>query len=363
MKPLRFQHHIIDATPAGTCNDVTLIADINGDGFGDIIIGGKFGPGEGNPPATGNLVWYEYPTWQRHVIGCGELEAGGVIADLTGNGRPDIIAGEQGRGRNLYWWEHPGDDPAQRWTRRLITDCFERYHDQAIGDIDDDGEDELVVLSQNVKKLVYFDIPDNPRVEPWPDECCHVIADDVHLEGVRVVDIDGDGRNEILAGNCIFTPGSDPTGAWQRRALIEPFAQARTAVGDLNGDGFLDTVLSEGESKVARLLWLEGPDFTVAHELRNDLFNPHSLEVADFDGSGTLDIFCGEMHLGQENEPRILIFRNRGDGTFEEQVIPCPEGIHEGKLADIGNAGRPSIIGKPYSPYNKVEWWENLGPR
>jgi len=285
VKPVKFVHRVIDPAPAGCENDVTLIADVNGDGFNDIIIGGKFAPGEGRQEATENLVWYEYPTWQRHTIGCGELEAGGVVCDLTGNGKPDLIIGEQIRRNNLFWWECP-PDPTQRWKRRLITDRFEKYHDQAIGDVDGDGEDELVFLSQRSKILGYFDIPSDPTVEPWPDSHCHIIAEDVVLEGLRVVDIDGDGVNEIVAGANYFKPDGDPTKPWQHVVLIDPFEAARAAVADINGDGHLDIILAEGESYPAKLVWLEGPDFKQVHTLREDLCHPHSLELADFNNTG-----------------------------------------------------------------------------
>jgi len=357
VSPLRFRHTVIDAAPAGSENDILLIADVNGDGQLDIIVGGKFGPGEGRPAAAGNLVWYEHPTWERHTIGCGELEAGGVAWDLTGTGRPDVVAGEQHNGRHLYWWENP-PDPTQRWTRRVITDRFLKYHDQAVGDVDGDGKGELVILSQQARKAVYFDIPADPRVEPWPETSCHLIADGVEVEGARIADVDGDGVNEIVAGANLFKPGGDPREPWGRRVLIDGFAQARVALADLNGDGHVDIVLAEGESHPGRLVWLEGPDFAELHVLRDDLFHPHSLEVADFTGNGRADIFCGEMHLGKNPAPKLLLMLNDGTGRFEQMTIDCPQGTHEAKVADIGSTGRPSIIGKPYLPHSQVDLWQ-----
>ena len=57
IRPVTFEHKIIDSDPAGWENDVTLIADVNGNGLNDIIIAGKYGPGEGRPAADGNVVW------------------------------------------------------------------------------------------------------------------------------------------------------------------------------------------------------------------------------------------------------------------------------------------------------------------
>ena len=355
-KKISFEHGVIDDNPAGSENDVTLIADVNGNGLNDIIIGGKYGPGDGRPVADGNLVWYEAPHWNRHVIGFGKLEAGGVTMDLTGNGRLDLVIGEQYDGKCLYWWENPAD-PKQRWTRRLITDSFQKYHDQAVGDVDGDGVDELVVISQVARTLLYYDIPEDPTVEPWPESCRNIIATDVELEGLRVVDIDGDGVNEIVAGANYFKREGN---TWRQVALIEPFAAARAEVADLNGNGHLDIVLAEGESYPGRLLWCEGPEFTKVHVLHESLCHPHSLEVADFNQSGSLDIFTGEMHLNKNPAPKLYIYLNDGDGNFEPMEIDCPQGTHEAKVGDIDASGRPSIVGKPYMPHCQIDIWMNV---
>ena len=352
---LKLKHTVIDPEPLGICNDVLLIADVDGDGNNDVIMGGKFD--RTGAPDTGQLAWYRYPNWERFYIGTAELEAGGLTYDLTGNGKPDIIIGEQWNGHKLFWWENP-QDPTQPWKRRLITDKFWKYHDQAIGDVDGDGKDELIVLSQRAKVLAYFDIPEDPRVEPWPEANCHIIYDDIDVEGACVVDIDGDGVMEIVAGDNIFKHTGDPTAKWERRKLLDDFNLARCVVADINGDGQLDILLSEGETHKARVLWLEGPDFTKQHILRDDLFNPHSLEVADFTGNGSLDIFTGEMHLNKNQNPKLVLFLNDGKGNFEEQVIDCPQGTHEAKVGYFGESKRPVIVGKPYEPYNQVDMWE-----
>lgn len=347
---LTFRHETIDPNPPGSEHDITLIGDINGDGKPEIIIGGKKGPP--------NLFWYENGTWARHDIAeSPELEAGGVLVDVNGNGRLDIVVGQQWGGKELYWFENP-EDPTQPWPRHLIDNRFEKYHDQAVGDIDGDGEDELVVLSQNAGVLVYYKIPDDPTVSPWPLESCHLIASDTgpNLEGLRIVDLDGNGRNVIIAGPNVFRRQDD--GSWRPTCFAPDFVQTRSAVADLTGDGSLDIVIAEGENHTAKLAVCLAPDYK-PRILRDDLFNPHSLEIADFDGDGRPDIFVGEMGLGKNENPRLYIFRNLGGGKFEEVVIQ--EGIptHEAKVADLTGDGRPDIIGKPYDPERHIDVWFN----
>jgi hypothetical protein len=344
---LRFRHEVIDPNPPGSEHDIVLLFDVNGDGRRDIVIGGKRG--------DVNLFWYENPTWARHdMASAPDLEAGGVVVDVNRDGRLDIIAGQQWGGHELYWFECP-PDPTKPWPKHVMENRFEKYHDQAVGDVDGDGQPEIVALSQNSRVLVYYDLPADPYAEPWPTECCHMIAEGlVEVEGLAIVDLDGDGRTEIIAGTNIFRPGARPADPWQRETFADGFAQTRIAVADLDGDGRLEIVLSEGESDRGRLAWCRPPDRR-PQVLRADLFHPHSLEIADFDGDGRPDVLVGEMGLGRNPDPKLIVYRNRGAGQFEEAIIQHGIPTHEAKVADMNGDGRPDIVGKPYMPERHID--------
>lgn len=336
---MKFEHVIIDNDPVGLQMDVCLIGDVNGDGKNDIVIGGKRG--------EGNIVWYENPSWARHTIGTASLEAGGCLVDINGSGRLDLYVGnpkDADPNTELYWFECP-EDPTQLWTRHLITDKYVKYHDQAVGDVDGDGKMELLFASQGSQVLGYFDVPDDPTVEPWPDDCLHVIAEDCHVEGLVIVDLDGDGENEVIAGPGFFKRQAD--GSWTQTVIAEDFDPRTLAnIGDFDGDGQVDILLSEGELDAGKVAWFKGPNWE-----RYDLgafFHPHTLEVADFDGDGQLDILVGEMGLKKHENPRQVIFRNVGNGQFEEEVVGNLA-MHGGKAGDITGNGLPDIVGKPYS--------------
>jgi hypothetical protein len=348
---MKFEHKVIDASPAGTLNDVCLITDVNGNGYNDIIIGGKQG--------EGNVVWYEYPDWKRHPIGNGSLEAGGIMYDVNGNGRSDLIAGEQ-QGPNLYWYENSGD-PGKEWTRRVICKDFCNYHDQAIGDIDNDGEAELVVPSQGQGKkngiIVYYDLPADPTVGPWPQENQHEINRGLVLEGMVVTDLDGDGQNELVAGSHWF---KKENGEWKVHTIDDSYRLLCVKTGDLFGDGKEIIVMTEGESFPGRVAWVSPYPELKVQVLANDLFHPHSLALADICGNGRLDIFVGEMGLGKHQEPKLMVFENNGDGTFKKHIISEGVPTHNATVGDIGKSGSMSIVGKPYNPENQVDLWLNL---
>lgn len=350
---LVFKHRCIDAHPAGTENDVCLIGDLTGNGLNDIVIGGKHG--------SQNLVWYENPSWERHTIRTAHLEAGGVLADVNGNGRLDLVAGNPLDGQpntELYWFQCP-PDPHTLWTRHVITTQFVKYHDQAVGDVDRDGQPEIVFTSQHSKIVGYYDIPADPTVTPWPDDHLHLIAEGLSVEGLCVADVDGDGENEIVAGPNVFK--RDQSGAWMRTELGPGWRETRVAVADLNRNGMLDIIVAEGEADEGRVAWFEAPNWKM-NLLATGCFHPHSLDVADLTGNGWADIFVGEMGLRSYANPREMVFCNLGEGQFHMQVVGNLA-THDAKLGDVTGNGVPDIVGKPYSPGNQVDIWINLTPR
>jgi hypothetical protein len=270
---------------------------------------------------------------------------------VSGNGRPDIVAGTQLGSHELYWFECPSD-PTARWPVRVIEDRFEKYHDQIAADIDSDGEAEIIFSSQKSAVIAYYDVPADPSAEPWPRECFHLLAEGVpDVEGLAVADLFGEGP-VLVAGPSIIRPGRGP------ERFAPGFEKTRVAVADLDSDGELEIVLCEGESHPGRLAVCHLPDLA-PRVLRDDLFHPHSLAVADFDGSGRPDIFVAEMGLGRNPEPRIFVYRNLGRGEFEEEIVARGVPTHEAKVADMTGDGRPDIVGKPYDPERHIDVWLN----
>lgn len=379
---LAFRHEVIDPDPPCGKLGFCLTTDLTGNGRKDVIVGGA---GDGYPGrrfitaaerrnvptfralrsligmAESNLFWYENPGFERHEVAVvPHLDVGAAVGDLTGDGRPNVVAG-QGLGHHeVYWFEVP-DDPREPWEPHLLTDAFEKYHDLEVADVDDDGEPEVVGLSQESETLFYYDVPADPRESPWPDDCLHVVAEDREAEGLAVVDLDSDGTTEIVAGTRVYWPGPDD--AWVSEAIATGWDQTRVAVADLDGDDELEVVFAEGDSPhlgshPGRVAWFDPPDWE-ATVLKRDLFCPHSLQVADFSGNGRLDIFVAEMGLGENATPQQFIFLNRGEGEFEERTVATGVATHEAKAADLTGDGRPDVVGKSYGPEHHVDAWYN----
>lgn len=377
---LSFRHDTIDPTPPSGRLGFCLPTDLTGNGHPDLIVGGMGAERfqvMGRDVARGhplfgrllkrlretNLFWYENPGWERHTMfeTPNQKLFGNALADLDGDGRVDLIAAQGFGGSDVYWFEQP-EDPRDVWNRHRLFDDFEMHHDVVYGDVDNDGDPEIVALSQGSEVVYYYDVPDDPTETPWADEHRHVIDNDTSLEGAAIVDIDGDGRNELLAGTTIYRQSPDGE-EWEKETIVEGWDWIRTAVADLDGDGDLEVVFSEGDSPhlddhPGRVGIFDPPDWEPTI-LRDDMFCPHSLQIADFDGDGNPDIYVAEMGLGTNEDPEHLLFRNLGDGRFEEHTLDTGIETHEAKAVDINGNGRPDIVGKSYEPDVHVDVWYN----
>jgi len=378
---LAFRHETIDPNAPSERLVFCEPVDLTGNGYQDVIIGGKgapdnlhiFGVGTTYPnyrrrlrelvgQRESNLFWYENTgeDWIRHdMADVSDLEVGAALVDVDGDGRVDLVAGRSVHHDEVYWFRQPAD-PREEWTERVLTDKFEMYHDLGVADVNDDGDPEVVGLSQKAEAVFYYDIPEDPTVEPWPRENCTLVAD-VDVEGLEIVDIDGDGRTEIIAGTNVFHR-EDATGErWRRDTVLTGWDPVRVAVADLDGDGDLEIVYAEGDSPAhgthpARVAWVDPHGDRRPEILRDEMFCPHSLEVADLTGDGRPDIYVGEMGLG-ENDPEHVAFINCGDGTFEPHVVATGIPTHEAKLVDVDGDGSLDVVGKSFKPDAHVDVW------
>jgi hypothetical protein len=88
--------------------------------------------------------------------------------------------------------------------------------------------------------------------------------------------------------------------------------------------------------------------------LGGDPFIPRSIDSADFDGDGKLDILCTFR-----NARHISWFRNAGHGTFEtERVIATDYNPHDAKSIDFDGDGDQDFVGLFR---RKIALYDNIG--
>jgi FG-GAP-like repeat len=344
---------VLDSVPPHLTElDGTAAADIDGDGKTELIISGD-----------GALLWYRPSTTEKGVIALGHFSVGVALEDIDRDGRKEVVSGRKKPGGAQEWvlfWYKFGMNLHESWTEHVLDPETTGYpHDLVFGDLDGDGQRELVAnaLHGNQPGLFLYKIPANPK-NLWKKE---VVQVGHTAEGTEMGDLDGDGKDEIVSGpNWYSAPqaGAFSRQPWKLHALAPGFRElCRVSIIDVNGDGHLDVVLVEDEYPDGRLAWFE-------NRLKTDPHNPwmehsidapfnfaHSLSACHDPRAKEVHIFVGEMNEGGWAAPynwdaRLLEYTARDGGkSWHSELIYQGEGTHEAVRVDLDGSGNHVIFG------------------
>jgi len=181
--------------------------------------------------------------------------------------------------------------------------------------------------------------------------------------GILLADVDRDGHPDILSGNYWIQSPEEFDLPW-RLFAIRVWAEeklsgmVKMAWHDLSGTGIPNLIVSQSEMEHARVAWFEKPadpkQLWIEHRLEGslDLNQPASLEVADFDGDGRLDILVAE----RAGAGRVIVFHNEGAGRFTVSEAGRTSGVIDLHVMDWNGDGRPDLLVVERS---SLSWWEN----
>ena len=210
------------------------VVDVNHDGAPDLVTVGW---------QTDGLWWYENPKkagvmWERHLITHTVKTEGGWMADLNGDGTPDLALGHYGRS-GVIWVDFAGSEPKVHQAGGPDQDG----HGIGMADVDGDGKVDLLTpfgwfqnidanqdkwqwhadwtLGESGFPIIGYDVNNDGKTDIiygrghsyglyWLEQqgdganrrfVKHIIDESfsqVHV--LKLVDIDGDGEMELLAG-------------------------------------------------------------------------------------------------------------------------------------------------------------------
>jgi len=127
-----------------------------------------------------------------------------------------------------------------------------------------------------------------------------------------------------IAAGLTYTHGYDYRGGMQDLDQY-PLVAGGVAAGDYDGDGWVDLYAVGGDAGRNHLLRNRGDgtfsDESYAAGVAMEKSRGSGPTFADYDGDGDLDLFLGAI---ERRGP--VLFRNRGDGTFEDVTVAS--GLH-----------------------------------
>lgn len=238
-------------------SDAPSIADMNGDGKPEIIVGSVILDNAGNILGRGN-----------HGMGRStNVGATSFAVDLDGDGQQEVIVGNAAYDINgaALWYNGEADGYV------------------AVADFDGDGQGEIVVTGDGKLRMQDGDgtvvcrgsIPGASGSYGGPP---------------TIADFDGDGAPEIgVAANSTYTVfESDCTELWQSRTQDASSGNTGSSVFDFEGDGVAEAVYADE----TRLWVFAGPDGSVkleSTEHSNATWTEYPV-IADVDGDGQAEI-------------------------------------------------------------------------
>jgi len=361
--PLTFREHTIATDLKGGYQVVAI--DVNHDGKTDLIALAS---------GMSELVWYENPTWERHVI-AGNLSRMINLAawDMDGDGIPEIVLAHEFSMRAkdsigiVSVLKHNGD-PRQPWSIREI-DRLPTSHRLRAADIDGSGKKVVVNAPLTGAKAEAPDYREPvPLVYYRPGDWKRQVIDEssqgvVHC--VTITDWDHDGRDEILTagfeGILLYKLGKNDR--WDRTQIApgDPAAWPKSgssdvAVGHLGKTPFLAAIEPWHGEKVA--VYTERSKSAWNRDVIDDtLLDGHTIVTADLNNDGADEIIAGFRGKPQ----RVYIYERHATDWVRQTLDDGDMAAAACATADLNGDGKLDIACIGSATHN-LKWYENLGP-
>ena len=321
-----FQAPVLTASP-GNMTDPFGIGDVNNDGLDDVIFVHQPGTSANFDVLLSNGDG-TFTVGNNYALGSNNL-SGGAVADFDGDGKLDLVAVDSATPGNVWVSTGNGDGTFNAATSVLLGE--KAGYDVVIADLNGDGMLDITGNDDATGQQKVFLATSRTAFAasvPYttPDGIYDACA-------TRLGDLNGDGKPEIVNSNCtddtITIYVNDGSGGFAQGvyynvsslaasgAVLVPHTNPVAAsIGDVNGDGFPDIVVTNNYSGDVTVLLGNGDGTvgtaSVGYAVGGSPVRPAI--VADLNGDGLADVAVPDDFYS------FVYMKGYGDGTFQAAV-------------------------------------------
>jgi hypothetical protein len=296
--------------------------------------------------------------WSEVPIDTGFSGDDKAVADIDLDGKADVIGGTSTGNStdSLRWWRQSSPTV---WTPYVIVSggAHNFTTEMQVGDMDNDGDVDLVVFDMEGNHLGYYRNPRSAGGNPtlageWGFVDLGSITSNV-AHNIFIGDVDADGALDIFikgqyggTGDAEIWIQDSPT-SFTPTSLAGSSGGEGNCMGDLDNDGDLDLVTAMGSSPFSRWYENDGGLWT-AHDGPDTVNGDLALRVAEITGDGRNDLVvspsepyaspCGDVSFFSTADP----VNGPWTGKTVHSVSSCT--WHTVQVGDIDRDGRMDIM-------------------
>jgi hypothetical protein len=337
-----------------------IVADVNHDGKPDLVAVAS---------QLRDLIWFENPTWTRHVIASGFTQMINTAAyDVDGDGIPELALAH-GFSMNpansagvITILTHLGD-PTNPWIAKEI-DRLPTAHRIRWADIDGNGKKVLVLaplVAGDARAPDYRGLTPLTMYRPgaWKRE--QVAVTDGLVHGILVADWSRRGREGIVTvGFAGAHLDEYSSGAWQRSEIIKgsPDPWPKSGVSDiavvrLGNQRLLATIEPWHGNEIVVYRMEQGA--WARHVIDTDATDVHTIVTADVDGRGHDVIIVGE----RRGKRSLYLYSARDDNGLEWDKEVLDDGTMAGSGCAVGDLNGDKRVDVTCISGTTLKWYEN----
>jgi len=341
------------------------IADLNNDGFPDVVFAQ-----EGNDTSLGGAIVYwgspSGPQASRWTSLPGEGSSSVAVADLDGNGAPDIVIGNRYRLRArisgiynsldtmaidsyIYWGSRSGYSATRRTGLPTVGATG-----VCIGDLDHNRRPDIVFSNDaGGASYIYWNTDNGFQ------QNLRTALPTSHASGCAISDLNNDGIPDVVFSNLIGSGSHDTVSyiywgtrqgfALQRRTELQTSGAAAVAIGDLDGDHHDEIIFAnkadgsiDSPDTVPTDSYIYSSDsssrFTPDHRQVLPTKGPNSYASVDLNNDGYPDLFLPEI-----GKASVYWGGPNGYAPSRKTVIADIDAM-SGRFADLNKDGYLDLV-------------------